>query len=104
MYGSTTNTKLILGQTTDVNNDKIERYRTLAFNWINAAVTNIEAVIPIPLPDAYVSDFEDKLAAAYFWKYESGDNTVAPELEKTFLTVYMRQKYNRPRFITRVGF
>jgi len=102
-YGSIISVKNILGQSGTGNDVKIQEYQLLAYNFINSSVTNIEPVIPIPTPDAYILEFENSLAAAYFYKYESGDDVLATALEEMFESIYKRNKYNRPQFFTRYG-
>ena len=102
VYGKISNVKNTLGQTTNINDAKIGRYQIIAYNWINSSLTNIEVTIPIPTPDPYIVNFEEQLSAAYFWKFESGDTITADSLEKQFLTIYFKNKYNRPNTITRV--
>jgi len=103
VLGKIANVKQLLGQTTNVNDSKIGRYQIIAYNFLNSSLTNIEPVIPLPSTvDPFLINFEEQLSAAYFWKFESGDQNTADSLEKQFLTIYFKNKYNRPHQITRV--
>jgi len=103
VLGKLANVKQLLGQTTNINDGKIARYQIIAYNFLNSSLTNIESVIPLPSTvDPFLVTFEEQLSAAYFWKYESGDQNIATELENQFLAIYFKNKYNRPHLITRV--
>lgn len=101
VYGDLKNVKQTLGQNTSINDQKIIRCQIRAYNFINAEVTNIETVIPIPSPSPFIIEFEENLACAYFWQTESGDTITAPSLEQTFRDSYKRNAYNRPKTISR---
>ena len=102
VYYNITNIKNILGETANTNDAKIGLYAIQAQNWIDMSLTKLETTLPLATPiPTIISNFCDSLAAAYFYKFESGDNAIADWLESVFETQYKRNKYNRPRFITR---
>jgi hypothetical protein len=104
VYFVSNDVKQLLGEVgVDANDDKIATYGSLADTFIDQSLTNIEPTIPIPNPPKQITDFATVLTVALFYKYEDGQEGMVEALQTQFKEVYIRNKYQRPNFITRTG-
>jgi hypothetical protein len=101
-YYNITAVKKILGETGTTNDNKIQRYGSMADNYINSWLVNVEPTIPIPSPTLQLIDLANELTVSFFFKIESGDTIIAEQAERNWQQ-YFESAYKRPRFFATSG-
>ena len=101
-YYNITAVKKILGETGTTNDNKIQRYGSIADNYINSDLVSVEPTLPLTTVPQEITDIANELTTAYFFKFESGDVITAEQAEKTW-DKYFIGKYKRPKFYSTSG-
>lgn len=102
-YYNITQCKKILGETGTTNDNKIQRYGSIADNYINSFLVNVEPTLPMTTVPSQVTDIANELTCAYFFKFESGDTITAEQAERTWERYY-QSTYKQPKFYSISGY
>ena len=98
-----TDVKLGVGEKGNTNNEKIKLYMEFADSFIYSKLKNVNGLIlPITNPEETLRDLATLLSIAYFFKIESGDETLAEMAERNVDT-WFDSNYNRPQFKAKSG-